>query len=292
MADEAIPVAKEIYSQIENKTGAVFFHALPLLEIFDSVKTKNDWQFRVAENNLSAYVEKFLSHNEIPPSINAPFGAIQLKETFRLDATDFLSATRNYFADLNLLASEKFSFDDVTISGSSVTWKNIKADKIIFCEGFLAANNPYFQNLPYQFSKGQIITITCKELSQTHIINQGIFILPLGQHTFKVGSTYEWSTLDNVPTPLAKSELITKLKKIISAPFQIVTHQAAIRPTVKNRRPFIGLHPVHNTVGIFNGFGTKAVMLAPYFAKQFAEYLIDGKKLNPEVDISLLPFHK
>ena len=34
----------------------------------------------------------------------------------------------------------------------------------------------------------------------------------------------------------------------------------------------------------FNGFGTKAVMLAPYFAKQFVSYLNGEVELNIEVD--------
>ena len=55
--------------------------------------------------------------------------------------------------------------------------------------------------------------------------------------------------------------------------------------TVKDRRPLIGLHPKHPQLAVFNGMGTKAVMLAPYFAIAFSDFLETGKELNSEVDI-------
>jgi hypothetical protein len=48
----------------------------------------------------------------------------------------------------------------------------------------------------------------------------------------------------------------------------------------------IGLHPEHNQIGIFNGMGTKAILLAPYYAKQFTQFLIGKTELNPDVNIA------
>jgi uncharacterized protein YqgC (DUF456 family) len=45
------------------------------------------------------------------------------------------------------------------------------------------------------------------------------------------------------------------------------------------------MHPTQSNVGIFNGLGTKGVMLAPFFANQFAEHLVNNQELNEEVDI-------
>jgi glycine/D-amino acid oxidase-like deaminating enzyme len=70
-------------------------------------------------------------------------------------------------------------------------------------------------------------------------------------------------------------------------PYKIVEHKAAVRPTVKERRPFIGLHPQNNCIGIFNGLGTKGVLLAPFFSSHFADYLEDKKELMKEVDVKV-----
>ena len=48
----------------------------------------------------------------------------------------------------------------------------------------------------------------------------------------------------------------------------------------------IGLHPEHAQLGMFNGMGTKAILLAPYYAKQFAQFLAGKAELHPEVDIA------
>ena len=68
-------------------------------------------------------------------------------------------------------------------------------------------------------------------------------------------------------------------------PFEIIDHQAGIRPTVKDRRPLLGVHPAHHQLAIFNGMGTKGVMLAPYFANHLVNHLENDDKLLPEIDI-------
>ena len=82
-----------------------------------------------------------------------------------------------------------------------------------------------------------------------------------------------------------KSKLIEKLNNILTVPYDVVDHKAGIRPTVSDRKPLIGFHPEHPSVGIFNGMGTKSVMIAPYFAKQFADHLVHNKPLDALADV-------
>ena len=60
---------------------------------------------------------------------------------------------------------------------------------------------------------------------------------------------------------------------------------AGLRPTSHDRRPVVGLLPDKPQVGVLNGLGTKGVSLAPYFAHQFAESLINGIEMDREVHI-------
>ncbi len=62
-------------------------------------------------------------------------------------------------------------------------------------------------------------------------------------------------------------------------------HWAAIRPATLERRPFIGFHPRHPQIAIFNGMGTKGCSLAPYFAKQLVDHLTNKNELSPEVNV-------
>ena len=60
---------------------------------------------------------------------------------------------------------------------------------------------------------------------------------------------------------------------------------AGVRPTVSDRRPLLGTHPSQKNAHIFNGLGTKGVMIAPYYSAHLINHLIDGVELEKEVDI-------
>ncbi len=100
------------------------------------------------------------------------------------------------------------------------------------------------------------------------------------------GSTYNWDDLTDIPTEQGKEEILQKLYKYIRVPVEVVAHIAGVRPTVADRRPLIGMHPLHKQLGIFNGMGSKGVMYAPLLAAQFSAHLSDPTNtIYPEADI-------
>jgi glycine/D-amino acid oxidase-like deaminating enzyme len=101
-----------------------------------------------------------------------------------------------------------------------------------------------------------------------------------------VGATYEWKNLTDDPTPEGLIELETKLRMLITSAFKVINHEAGIRPSVIDRRPVIGSHPTFKNIHLFNGFGTKAVMLAPYYANQFVNQFQQKENLDDEVNVS------
>ena len=108
--------------------------------------------------------------------------------------------------------------------------------------------------------------------------------MPIGNHLFKVGATYEWNDLNDLSTEKAKQELITKINAVVSSPYKIISHEAGLRPSVVDRRPEIGPHPLYKHFYVFNGLGTKAVMIAPFFAKQFVDYLQNKALIDADVN--------
>ena len=95
----------------------------------------------------------------------------------------------------------------------------------------------------------------------------------LGNELFRVGSTYEWQQLDNRPTSQGRDEITAKLREFLRLPFEVLEHQAAVRPIHRNQYPVLGLHPEHNQLGYFNGLGSKGTLHAPYFASQLTRQL-------------------
>jgi glycine/D-amino acid oxidase-like deaminating enzyme len=157
----------------------------------------------------------------------------------------------------------------------------------LFSEGFYGSENPLFSWLPWNPAKGEILTI--KILSEIswgeEIVNAGIFIVPIGNQTYRVGATYAWHEFSFLPTEKARIDLIAKLDKLLKVSYQIIGQEAGVRPATKLRRPFVGLHPEQKRFAIFNGLGSKGVSLAPYFAQQLVDFLENNQEINPEANI-------
>lgn len=61
---------------------------------------------------------------------------------------------------------------------------------------------------------------------------------------------------------------------------------AGIRPTVKDRRPLVGVHPKYKNLFILNGLGTHGALLAPYTATSLYDFIENGKMIDKEMNIT------
>ena len=284
MADTLIPYALNTYTQLENLTNQKFYTRIPVLELLTTPKHFNDWQQRAYDHSPQAIKNFYNNKFSNPKGIISQCGTMKIKNCYWLNTTVFLNAMKTYFINQGVYLNANISYDDLHITNTEITYQNHTASNAIFCTG---AQNipPIFNNIPFQLSKGEILTIYCKELTQRYIINSGIFILPIGRQRFRVGSTYDWQDLTTTPTLYAREKLEQQLKEFLSLPYTVIDHQAAIRPTIKERKPVIGFHPTHQNIGILNGLGTKGVMLAPWFANHFTNHITNQTDLLPEVNL-------
>lgn len=173
------------------------------------------------------------------------------------------------------------------LNNDGVSYQNIRSDKIIFCDGIACMNNPWFNLLPFSANKGEALIIESQELSNEHVFKKGMVICPLPvQNTFWVGSNYLWEFEDDKPSELFYNQATTLLKHWLKVPFKVLFHKAAVRPATVERRPFVGLHPLNNNIGILNGMGTKGGSLAPYYAHQLAQNLVHGSSISDESNIA------
>ncbi|WP_420147834.1 NAD(P)/FAD-dependent oxidoreductase [Spirosoma sp.] len=285
-ADELFPFLDQFYSGIEHALGVQFFHSKNIYRPFRSVREQTDYLALLADPAVRAYVTETTNDQVYSRFINNPFGGLEVTQAGWLDLNEFVRVVKGYFVRKNQYFEGRIIPDDLHIKADKVGWKGIDFTKVIFCDGVLSRENPLFSWLPYNPVKGQILTAVAEGYSIRNIVNQGIFILPVRDGLIRIGATYSWHDLDWQTTNEGREFLESKVRELLTIPYQIVAQQAGIRPSTKDRRPFIGLHPEHPAVGIFGGMGTKGVSLAPYLAEQFSRYLLDGEDLEPEANIS------
>ena len=286
MADTLLPIAENAYKEIGEFFKIKIMHELRIMELLDSVKEYNDWMARSSENGMEGYIQPEVRSGVYDEYLQDFIRKVIVKKSCWIDAGLLLNSFRKLFSEKNILIEENFDESLLEISSSEIVYKDIACKKIIFCEGALALQNKFWKHLPFIPAKGELLTIRA-EMDLCHILNRKIFILPLGNKLFRVGSTFEWNYENDLPSPEGENFLTTELKKILKIPFEIVQHQAGIRPTVKDRKPFLGLHKDFPQVGIFNGLGTKGCLLAPYLAQHLVNFLEGKGELMKEVNVAL-----
>ncbi len=285
LADDVVPELIHFYEYFEKELNASFVNRRFILKPFSEEQEKILWLKKAESEN--EFLDKLIYEDFKVTDTYTIKSYSKVLQAGNIDMTTFLDATKNYIAKHHQLIEDSFDYSALKQTENDVTYKSVSAKNIIFCEGHLISKNPYFNWIPFKPAKGEVLTITCDNLYlENSIFNKGFFIMPLGNNTYKVGATYEWEHLNDTPTESKKQELITKLNSVISSPYQIVKHEAGVRPSVIDRRPVVGRHSIHNNVYVFNGFGTKAVMLAPYFAKQLVGFIQYGSSIDADVNPS------
>lgn len=273
------------YKSIEEKLNFKFDYRVSLLRKFSSIEEQNNWFIASDKSNLSSFLSTNLISNKYH-QIDAPLGYGEVLKTGFIDTYSLITIYIDYLKSLNLYQELDFQYNDLIINNDFVQYKNIKAKQIIFAEGFGMLLNPFFNKFPLDGAKGELLLIKARNLNLDVIVKTSIFIIPLGNDLYKVGATYNWNDKTNIPTDEAKNELLVALKDLIKCDFEIVEHYAGIRPTVKDRRPLLGVHPTFKNLLLLNGMGTRGVMLAPSMAKMLFEFIENNEPLHPQVNIN------
>jgi glycine/D-amino acid oxidase-like deaminating enzyme len=283
MAKQLIPFAESFYLDAELILIEKFLHRIAILKLIDSGEELQIWINKQNDPDLIDFVHPL--SNPVFQNKN-----IDCKEIFPagfLDVKKFMESYRRRLIQNEKIDEGEFKNEELLIEKDFVFYKKRKAKKIIFCEGVNAMQNPWFREIQFLPAKGEMLTISCEGLPADHILMKDKFLIPIEKNIFKAGSNYEWNFVNDLPTEKIGTEIENQLRKMIDRDFKIINHEAAIRPTMKDRRPVLGIHPHCAQIGIFNGLGTKGVMLAPYFAQQFFDLLSQKiKSLPEEIDIN------
>ena len=269
---------EEFYSTIEKRIGVQINFPLPLLRKFFSVEEQNNWYQAADQPKMTPFLSTTIVKKVIP-GIDAPFNYGRVLRTGYLDTLLFVETYQHFLDSNGDLVSESFDHSALKIKDDSCAYNGIEAKKVVFAEGFGIHANPYFNYLPLDGTKGELFIIKAPELKLTDIMNTSVFILPLGDDLFKVGATYNWQDKTDRPTEEGKEELVARIKEILQCNFEIISHMAGVRPTVKDRKPLLGAHAMHRNILVLNGLGTRGVMLGPYSARMLFQFAENGTEI-------------
>jgi flavin-dependent dehydrogenase len=253
--EEFLPRAVKFFREAEARLDRRLWFPLPVVRLVSG----RDWEKvarKLGRDELARWVER------VDESVSGWRAAVILRGGGRFDAPGFCRATREFFA--------------------SRRGDPAAAARRVSCEG--AAGLMAGQLGAHRCAKGEILTLRMPGGDESRIlVGGGGWLVPAGSGLFKAGATYEWDRLDGVPTAAGRTRIGEILAALGVTDYEIVAHEAGVRPIVRRSMPLIG--PLADGRVVFNGLGSKGSLYAPGAAEDLTVWLAGKGGLDAGLDV-------
>ncbi len=287
-AEACLEHARSLYADLGHDLGQTFYREQPMTRLFDRPEQQETWAKRKGAKDYQTYLGSRFEREQYSPVPANQFGGFYQHGCGHLDTRGLLAALRKFFRSINCLTERDFSWHHVSTTQDGLKWNGYTIKHVISCEGFRSRNNPYFSWLPYQCSKGEILTLESDRHLPDSMVSNGKWVLPLGGNLLRAGATYQWQTLDSLISTEAEATLRSAAIELLGTGTHLTLHEhvAGVRAGTRDKHPFAGFHPAVTGIGIFGGFGSRGVLTIPYYADCFVQLVLDDNPLPGEIDIA------
>jgi len=262
--DELLPVALETYRAMERQWSCSILQPIDIIDFHPTPQASQIFIGRLAQ--YPEYLHPVQDTTPWENQFHFENGIGKIAPCYLLDIRKMLHTSCEKLTSANSLIAEKFDWSQCRLYPDCVRYKDIKATKIICCDGPAGAACPYWSQMPFALNKGEALIASIPGLPHQAIYKKNLKIAPWEHDLFWIGSSFEWKFNDLYPSPAFRERTEAELKKWLRLPYSIVEHLAAVRPATVQHTPFVGWHPQHPCMGILNGMGAKACSQAPFFA--------------------------
>lgn len=282
---EQWPEARSFYRRIEKKLGLPFLVEVPHVRLFKNDVEPERWAKRKRDPALQPFVEPggWSLDSEV---FTNPRGGFQMKHSGWLDTKAYLEAGRRFFTEQGAVETAEVKPEEVEPASDHVIWRGRRFSHVVWCQGWEAMKHPLFDWVPFKAARGTILTVRADVGDEQRVIHRGCWMVPRGDGTMKVGSTYD--TRFSEPTETLPQDLTTldaRLRAALKVPFEVLDHASAVRPITEGQRTLIGRHPAQERVLFFNGLSSKGTLRAPFYARLLADHLLRGAPLPASCDL-------
>lgn len=283
-ADEMIDELYGVYPAMEAWSGQSFFTPLPLRRLFSSAGEQNAWMELSEHPGFCTYLQPQI--HEVPSPLKGSHGSALTNKTGRVDVPAMLDAVQQKLASDGMFRKETFDWDSVVDTVEGVSYRDhIIAHRIISCEGIDASLTPHSLGIDgFSPAKGEVLRVKFDQNLRRECVHSKHFILDEGDGTATVGATYAWDGFLSGATEEKRNELERHIQSTVDGNYTLIDQLTGVRPATKDRRPLVGPHPHKAKTYVFNGMGSRAILMAPLLAKELAHHLLYGVALSSEID--------
>lgn len=250
-----LPEALGFFSEVEKELGKSFWTPLPVHRLVND----KDWKKvagKLERPEVAAWVDR------VETDVAGWKAVVVLNGGGRFDAPAFCAASRKHFSDRRLSEPGE--------------------GRLVRCDG--AAGLIAGRLGEHRCAKGEILTVRIPGQHEDRIlVGAGGWLVPIGDGRFKAGATYEWDELDDRPTVAGRERVMGILARLGVGNFEVVAHEAGVRPIVRRSMPLIG--GLADGSAVFNGLGSKGSLYAPGVARRLTEWLAEGLEIEKDLDV-------
>lgn len=285
MYDILLKKVDETYPKLDQLLSIQAFKKVKIWRKLTTIKAENAWLNRTDD---PAY-KTFFEGNGLPikKSFFTGYEAhyIGIVGARQVQISGLVQAYRQWLKNRSQLIEHSFDELELEIKPDGFLYLNEHFSHIIFCQGAIPNKSGYFSYLPFKNAKGQSLICKSPLYMEKDLVKNHFFLVPQGDHQFWTGGEYEWNAEGTNPTEVFRQEYETYINALFEDPVEIIHHRAGVRPCAIDRRPFLGRHPLHSNMLIFNGLGTKGTSLGPYFANHLVNHITENTALMEDVNI-------
>jgi len=281
--------ALAFYRRVEAETQMPCFRETPMVRIVADQGEQAVLHQRLTTRDFSPLVRQPPSPALIDAHFQSDAAAFEMLTAGQLDVPTYLRTSRACFSQTGgYLATDVHLPDDVqlTADGVSLPRVGVTAQQLVFCQGIAATTNPWFHAVQFRPAKGEILTLRIPGLEESRVVHRGVWLASGTDGLYRCGATYEWQTLDTVPTAAGRVEIEQRLQRFLRCPYDVVDQQAAVRPIHRQQYPVIGRHPKFPALGYLNGLGSKGTLQAPALANELIRVMSGGDVFDPRCDLN------
>lgn len=281
-----LSAAETCYPRLEHALGVRFWHPLPMLRLFRSPEQVRFFERRLRGGH-DPYTAGRLWPEAIPTPIAAPFGGFRQTHTGFVDLPILLAAAR-----AALIARGQFR--QMALAPAALAWDaqgarlgDITARQVIICTGARLGEWPGLDDLPLQPEHGEILDLESPEPVCHEIINAGYWLVPHSRTHYRFGATHQNQFDSPGPSQRGRKELLAGLAHLLGGAhsLSVTRHTAGIRPATPDRAPLVGPTGGAAPLYLFNGFGGRGCLKAPWYAEQLAAHLVEAAPLPAEAQV-------
>ena len=265
--DARLPVARAVYRELEAALGLPLWREMRVRRIFSDERERRVLAEKRARGELGEFAGPDTEDGD----------GFWIERAARVDLPALLGAARERWRVMGRLRTD----------ATDVAAEMARHDLVVDCTGLKGARGGAFGFVPWEFSKGETLTLAVDGLAPEVILNRGHWALPVSPGVAWIGATHRPGAIDAVPSAAARDALEASARALLKGrAFAVTGQMAGVRVNLPDKHPVVGRHPTVARLGVLNGLGSKGALHAPALARQWVNHVTEGVPFDVEIDVA------